>query len=686
MGADSAGIDNLAFDRNWAKHFFSSPSDSASLESPVAIHGGGLPFSFVYGGRRVSQLAGGWKATVRCENAGGDRELRILTLTDPATGLEVRAEAILYNDTGGIDWTLHFTNRGTKETPILEQVQAVKVTVLPKGKGDPILHRLHGSSGVDEDWLPMADKLGLGARVECGPSGEQANSSSGACPFFNLQWDGGGVITAIGWTAPWRVTVERSGDGLLRLQAGMQQMRLKLRPGESIRGPRILQLHWFGKDPIEGCNRFRRLMFAHILPQRQGRPITPPIAHTSVAFREENGCTETDVLSYLKAIEGLGFEVFWLDAYWIRDGYPRGTGHYGFPIRRVEPRDRFPRGLRPIGDAAHKLGLEFLVWFSPETVWAGGELAREHPEWTLFWEKEKPLLDWGQVDLGIPEARRFMTRYLLTAIREYGIDWLRIDSGMIQAFARQRNQESPDRVGLSEIRYVEGLYRMWDEIRAANPRLVIDNCFGGGRRIDLETSSRSLPLWRTDATYERIKTGKHDQVAVLNQMMTAGLSRYVPFSTCGQTGVTPYVFRSGFNGGIVFGDDCRPAGYPRAELGKAVAEGKRIRRYYFGDFYPLVPVTAGAGDWCVLQYHLPAEEEGMILAFRRHESPEAEMELSVRSIDPEGEYDVTLARGFEQPPPVRLSGRKLQRLRAVIDDRPGSLLVEYRRVRNWNKG
>jgi len=159
------------------------------------------------------------------------------------------------------------------------------------------------------------------------------------------------------------------------------------------------------------------------------------------------------------------------------------------------------------------------------------------------------------------------------------------------------------------------------------------------------------------------------------------LSRYVPFSLCAQTGVTPYMFRSGFNGGIAFSDDCRPAGYPRDLLRKAIAEGKRIRKYYFGDFHPLVPVTDGDGDWCVLQYHLPTEEEGMILAFRRHESPAAEMELSVRSIDPEGEYDVMLSRGFEQPPPVRLPGRELRRLRVVINDRPGSMLVEYRRVR-----
>ena len=682
MRADSAGTDILTFNRLWGERFFSPPSHPVSLESPVARHGGGLPFSFIYGGRPISQLVGKWKTLSSRRRSGGDKELRTLTLTDPETGLEIRAEAAIYIDTGGIDWTLYFTNRGTKDTPILEQVQAVDMTVLPKGKGDPILHRLQGSSSVCEDWQPLTDTLPLASPIEFGPTGEQANSSSGACPFFNLQWDGGGVITAIGWTAPWQAKVERNGDGRLRLQAGMQRMQLKLRPGETIRSPRILQLYWFGKDPTEAYNQFRRLMFAHIMPRRQGRLIAPPIAHMNVAFWEQNQCTDANVLSHLKSIEGLGFELFWLDAYWIRDGYPHGTGHYGFPIQRVEARDRFPGGIRPIGEAAHRQGLEFLVWFSPETIWAGGELAREHPEWTFFWEKDKPLLDWGQVDLGVPEARRFMTRYLLTVIREYGIDWLRIDSGMIQSYALDQDRKNPDRVGMTEIRYVEGLYRMWDDLRAAYPHLVIDNCFGGGRRIDLETSSRSLPLWRTDATIELIQAGKYERVAVLNQMMTAGLSRYVPFSLCAQTGATPYMFRSGFNGGIAFSDDCRPVGYPRYLLKKAITEGKRIRKYFFGDFYPLIPVTAGAGDWCVMQYHLPAKEEGMILAFRRHESPVAEMELSVRSIDPEGEYDVTLTRGFEPPPPVRLSGRELRQLRAVINDRPGSLLVEYHRVRN----
>jgi len=212
------------------------------------------------------------------------------------------------------------------------------------------------------------------------------------------------------------------------------------------------------------------------------------------------------------------------------------------------------------------------------------------------------------------------------------------------------------------------------------PHLAIDNCFGGGRRIDLETCSRSLPLWRTDITYDLIRAGKKDQMAVLNQSMTAGLSRYVPFSVCTQMGATPYMFRSGFNGGITFSDDCRVGGYPRDLLRSAIVEGRRIRKYYFGNFYPLVPVTNRAGDWCVLQYHLPAQDEGMILAFRRHEAGATETTLSVREIVPAAPYEVTQSRGYERSQPDHLRGVELQQMRVAIPERPGSVLIEYRRI------
>lgn len=51
-----------------------------------------------------------------------------------------------------------------------------------------------------------------------------------------------------------------------------------------------------------------------------------------------------------------------------------------------------------------------------------------------------------------------------------------------------------DRQGITEIRHIEGLYKLWDELRQEFPNLIIDNCSSGGRRIDMETISRSLPL------------------------------------------------------------------------------------------------------------------------------------------------------------------------------------------------
>ena len=157
-------------------------------------------------------------------------------------------------------------------------------------------------------------------------------------------------------------------------------------------------------------------------------------------------------------------------------------------------------------------------------------------------------------------------------------------------------------------------------------------------------------------------------------------NRYLPFSTVGQMGATPYLFRSGFNAGIAFGEDIRPKDYPRNLLKQAIAEGKRIRKYYFGDFYPLSPVTMSARDWCVMQYHLPGEQDGMIVAFRRPESPDAVLNLAVREIDPSAKYMVTQSRDYTPSNPVSMKGSELKTLKVQIDERPGSVIVEYRRV------
>lgn len=676
----------------------------------------GLPFSFVYGGRPSSGLVDAWPRSLREETAEG-ATVRTLTLTDPETSLEVRASCAIYLDSPGADWTLAFTNRGGTDAPVLEDVRPLDVASRLGLGATPVLRRLAGSTCAEDDWRPFDQPLPRGRRVEFGAVRGRSSADS---PFWSLEWGdeddrrdetdrldaidrrdegdqrggdggdggdergGGGIIAAVGWSGQWRGSVERTAapadgaDGTVRIRAGMERVHLRLRPGESIRSPRVLLLPWSGGGAERGWNLFRRTMLRHVVPKVRGETVTPPIAHLSTSFYELNATAEANVLSHLESIRGLGFEMFWLDAYWTRDGFPAGMGHYGFPIERVEPRDRFPRGLAAIGKAVREEGLRFLMWFEPERVHPGTTLAREHPEWVI-----SPAGDGaGLYDLGIPEARESMTRYLIEAVRSYGLDCLRFDYNIDPLpFWEHLNERDPDRVGIGEIRYVEGLYRMWDDILRACPHLFIDNCASGGRRIDLETCSRSIPLWRSDNTCDMVD-GRPETIlraAIKNQVMSAGLNRYLPFSLAGQMGSTPYLFRSGFNGGIAFAEDCRPAGYPRDQLRRAIAEARRIRKYWLGDFHALSGVTLDPEAWCVLQYHRPAEGDGIVVAFRRHRSPYASFDCELRGIDPTAEYEVTESQGFDPAAPARTTGERLRRHRVRIDDRPGSLLLEYRR-------
>ncbi|MBN1419277.1 MAG: alpha-galactosidase [Planctomycetes bacterium] len=636
----------------------------------------GLPFSFVYDGAPSTTFLAGWERDFREEEAGDGRRILTLILTDPRTRLEVRAACTIYTDSPGADWILHFTNKGERDAPLLEDVRAVDLGVRIGPGASPMLRRLEGSTCAADDWMPIEEPLPAGARILFGAINGRSSAEG---PFFALDWGAGGVITAVGWSGQWRGSVERGTGGEVRIRAGMERLRVRLRPGETIRSPRILQIRFAGSDPRRAHNLFRRTMLRHIVPRIDGRPVMPPIAHLSTSFYELNASTEANVLSHLEAIRGLGFEMFWLDAYWTRGGFPAGMGNYGLPIESVEPRDRFPRGLAAIGEAVRKEGLEFLMWFEPERVHPGTRIAGEHPEWVI-----SPAGDGsGLFDLGNPEARAYMTRYLDAAVEAYGLDWLRIDYNIDPLpFWAFLDAKDPDRTGMGEIRYIEGLYRMWDDILAAHPRLSIDNCASGGRRIDLETCARSIPLWRSDNTCDMVDLQDRTilAAAIKNQVMSGGLNRYIPASLVGQMGTTPYLFRSGFNGGIAFAQDCRPAGFPRDRLREAIAEAKRLRRYWGGEFYPLSEPTLDPAAWCVLQYHLPDEDAGAIVAFRRHRSPYASFDCAVEGIDPGAEYAVSEAQSFRPGEPVRMKGEVLRRYRVVIDDMPGSTCLEYRRI------
>ena len=651
--------------------------------------------SFKFGGRSSREFLATWPAASSTRPMPGGSETRVVQ-SDPQTGLEVRIITRQFDAYGALDWVVEFENKSTTNTPILEEILPLDVTV-PLEQWDRLrLHHANGSLFLMDDFMPLTTEVRYDdAEIRIAP--RNGRSSSGALPFMNLQGDGCGMMLAIGWSGQWATTVRRDTTAFT-LSAGMEHVHLYLKPGEQIRTPRILLIPWEGKDPDKGNNLLRRLLLEHYVPRIDGEPVLPPAAQCLQAhFYITGQAGEVFEMAALPKVADLGLEAYWIDACWFgsRPDWWEAVGSW------TPNPERFPHGLRPISDEAHRRGMKFVLWFEPERVRPGSQIDVEHPEF-LF--KAHDGSDNRLFNLGLPEARAYLTDLISAAIDEHGIDIYRNDFNLDPQVFWQ-GEDTPDRIGMAEIRYVEGLYAFWDEIRRRHPRVFVDNCASGGRRIDLETCMRSLPLWPSDfPDIGGLATGMGLHVG--DQCINAGLARWVPLFGGGVWSFTPYGTRAPMVGGFSFGyhipqrymtaDDAPGAAswrdeiqhgvtvldpdFPTEAAKGAVAEWKSVRRFFTGDVYPLLPITVSYSDWCAWQMHREDLKAGVAFLFRRHQCPFPTMELSLRAIDPVGIYEVSISPDYQEAPRQRMTGEQLLHLTVTIDETPGSLLLRYTRV------
>src|SRR5262249_51001171 len=83
-----------------------------------------LPFSFTYGGRPSAEVLSGWTFDHTVRRLARRRTEHTLQWRDPETGLVVRFVAVQYGRFPTLEWTLHFENTGSGDTPILETIPA----------------------------------------------------------------------------------------------------------------------------------------------------------------------------------------------------------------------------------------------------------------------------------------------------------------------------------------------------------------------------------------------------------------------------------------------------------------------------------------------------------------------------------------------------------------------------------
>ena len=251
------------------------------------------------------------------------------------------------------------------------------------------------------------------------------------------------------------------------------------------------------------------------------------------------------------------------------------------------------------------------------------------------------------LNLGNEEAWSYCFETLSGIIEDLKIDCYRQDFNFAP-LEYWRGADAEDRRGISEIKHITGLYRLWDALLEKFPGLIIDNCASGGRRIDIETLRRSMPMWRSDyqcpANYD----------ADASQCHALGFNAWMPYSGSG-TGrlYDEYRVRSAYassqSSGYFYTENEPYAETPEkvAFLRKYLAEYLRVRPYFAEDFYPLTEYSDKPDAWCGWQLHDPEDGSGVLQLFRRESSPYDAATLPLRGLEAGRTYLLEDADGGE---------------------------------------
>jgi len=619
--------------------------------------GRSLPLSFKYDGLDSEQWLRKW-GIKHTQSDGKDYATHQFTCRDQDTGLQCTVELQEYANSPACLWNVAFQNTGKTATPILEQVKALDLAW--PCSGNKTLYRARGAfnyppvkkmTGEEfrDDFMRVQDNLAIPIAM----GGVGGRPSVDWMPYFNFQGEEGGLMFGIGWTGQWHAEIS-SGSESVRFQAGMETIRTVLEPGETIRQPAILMIRWQGTDAIRGHNLLRHFILENLAPRCEGKTIQAPACNLSWG-----GMVAASHLARIKNLdaEQIPFDYYWIDAGWYGKAGPNAsefTPAWGSQAGDWSVnRDTFPNGFKEISDAAHAGGKAFLLWVEPERAIYGRPITLEHPEWFLGAKTPGNNL---LLNLGNPEARQWCTELIAGLIAEQGLDCYRQDFN-IDPLPFWQGNDTPERIGISEIRYVEGLYTFLGELRRRFPKLLIDNCASGGRRLDFEMMRHSIPLWASDMQCFP------DYVTERNQQQVHGLSYWLPHFAFGTQdhGGDSYHFRSTLAAGIVVHlfayEDCPiKANYPYPWLRERLAEYHRAKVYFTGDFYPLFDQTNSMKDWAAYQFHRPDMNAGMVLAFRKQGSPIEKARFPLHGLDTAALFEVEDA---DSKAVMTVSGREL---------------------------
>lgn len=643
-------------------------------------------FDFLYGGKPFEELT---------YEVSQIEEGNVLTTTYLfEDGLKITNIAKKHGD--AYEWVNWFENTSDKETEIISELWDASISLglphedplrwtayQPEFNEHTVVYAPSGSTWSFDEFADFSDRkadnrflghLTPGKHRWFQTSG--GRSSNKSAPFFNVHKDGRGYIFAIGWTGQWQAFTKRLEDEII-VKTKIQNTNFKMLPGEKFRTSSFVLMPYEG-TVLESQNKWRRIVktyFSQIGQKERAQ-------HGPLCASIWGGMPTTSVIERVEAMAKyeLPYEYVWMDAGWygantkptpdeFEGDWPEYTGDW-----RVSPFIH-TNNLKDVADKVHESGMKFLLWFEPEHVKKTVPTAMEHPEYFLEIPRNNDLL----LDLGNEAAWQYCFDTLAGMIEDIGIDCYRQDFNTDPLECWCQN-DAEDRLGITEIKHINGLYRLWDALLEKFPHLIIDNCASGGRRIDIETLRRSIPLWRSDyqctANFGLEGTQCHH----------LSFNQWMPYSGTG-TGrdYDMYRARSGYSPALVtnhsFSDRNDYGENPEEMLWlkNMLSEYLKVRPYMTEDFYPLTQVSDRSDIWSAAQFHRPSKGDGIVQVFRREKSPYERASFELFAMDETCDYVFTDADDGSE---VIVSGKELVEKGFVvnIEEKRMAKLFFYKKI------
>ncbi|MEM2905804.1 MAG: alpha-galactosidase, partial [Candidatus Bathyarchaeia archaeon] len=360
--------DELLLTQRWLEAITSSGEGGRACEAWLdGWLSTSLPFSFRYGGQESAALLPSWKRRKGTVEEGSVREF---LWTDPDGGLRLTWQLRGFVDYPAAEWLLWFENTGTKDTALIENIQALDLDLAHSRPGEAfILHGANGGRSLPDDFLPFSWRIPSpdATRQSEVQLGGDHPSSNRHLPLFNLETpEQRGVLVGVGWSGAW-LTKVKVEEARLKATAGLKESRFILHPGERVRTPRILLLFWKGKR-LHGHNMLRQVLHRYHVPRLRGE-LQRPLVSVNVCFTHHgrggflHQATEEKVSALVEPFTRIGVELFIIDAGWYRgEPWHEWTGDW-----KPDP-SKYPRGLRPISEPLTAANIPFGLWFASESV------------------------------------------------------------------------------------------------------------------------------------------------------------------------------------------------------------------------------------------------------------------------------------------------------------------------------